>query len=269
MPLSPIDFSHTEKPRQIQENMIAYMRLFADLPGMNMYDAESFWFVCNKSAPGDIVLRANWPVDRPEERIDALFEQVGQHIDHIGWMVFPGDQPSDLGKRLEARGMPGGPGGNWLWTDLASLGAGPSVPDNFRIAQVRDDQMMAEWVKVSEVGFGGGELSCFYDAYARHGYGPDAISLHYTGYLDDTPVTSGTLLDAGGWATIYDISTPPDFRRQGFGGAITHALMREIRNRGYADTWIWSSNMAKSLYRQLGYVDADFGVREHGWRKQP
>ncbi|MDQ5851930.1 MAG: GNAT family N-acetyltransferase, partial [Chloroflexota bacterium] len=161
----------------------------------------------------------------------------------------------------------GGPGGNWLWADLTSLGAGPVIPALFHIEQIRDDQTMAEWVRVSEAGFGQ-ELGCFYDAYARHGYGPDACSLHYIGYLDATPVTSGTLLDAGGGATIYDVSTPLAFRRQGVGGALTHALMREIRNRGHAETWMWSSNMAKSVYQRLGYVDADFGLREHVWEQR-
>src|SRR5262249_24074451 len=126
--------------------------------------------------------------------------------------------------------------------------------------------MMAEWVRASEAGFGG-ELGCFYDAYAHHGYGAEAFSLHYIGYLDDVPVTSGTLLDAGGTATIYDVSTPPAFRAQGFGGGLTHSLMGKIRQRCYADTWIWSSDLAQSLYRKLGYVDADFGLREHKWRK--
>jgi hypothetical protein len=50
--LSPLDLSGTEKPRQIQENLIADLRLFAGLPGMTLYDAESFWFVSNTSAPG-------------------------------------------------------------------------------------------------------------------------------------------------------------------------------------------------------------------------
>jgi ribosomal protein S18 acetylase RimI-like enzyme len=162
--------------------------------------------------------------------------------------------------------MLGGPGGNWLWADLASLRSAPSMPANFHIEQVRDDQAMAKWVRISEIGFGG-ELGCFYDAYTRHGYGPDAFSLHYIGYLSDTPVTSGTLLDAGGTASIYDVSTPPAFRGQGFGGALTYALMQEIRKRGYADTWIWSSNMARSVYQKLGYVDTDFGMREHTWHK--
>jgi GNAT superfamily N-acetyltransferase len=266
MASSPLDFSRTDKPRRIQANMIAYMRLFAGLPNTAIHDAETFWFICNSGAPGKVILRAQLSDDDPEAAIDAVFAQVTQHTDEIDWMVFPVDQPTDLGKRLEARGIPGTPGGNWLWADLNALGATPAVAGNFRIERVRDDQAMAAWVKISGEGFGG-DVAIFYDAYARHGYGEDAFSLHYIGYLNETPVTSGTLLDAGGWATIYDVSTPPVFRGQGFGGAITHFLMREIRSRGYADTWIWSSNIAKSLYQSLGFVDADFGMREHSWCK--
>ncbi|MEO8394681.1 MAG: GNAT family N-acetyltransferase, partial [Chloroflexota bacterium] len=215
---------------------------------------------------GNSILRARWSDEEAEQRLGDLFAEIGQHIDQIDWMVYPGDQPSDLGKRLEARGMPGGRGGNWLWMSLATLGARPAVPDGFRTEQVRDDAMMLEWLHATEAGFGGDE-SIFYAAYARHGYGVDAFSLHYIGYLDDIAVTSATLLDAGGCAAIYDVSTPPEFRGQGFGGAITHTLMREIQRRGYPESWMWSSDMAKSIYRKLGYVDVDFGVREHRWRK--
>jgi len=246
---------------------MAYMRLFAGLTGTAMYDAESFWFVSNTSAPGNMVLRTRLEASRTEEQIDALLEQIGQYSDQIDWLVFPHDQPADLEKRLEARGMPGGSGGNWLWTDLTSLGANTTVPDHFRIEQVRNDQMLSEWVCVSEMGFGS-ELAMFYDVYARHGYGPDAFSLHYIGYADDTPVTSGTLLDAGGCATIYDVSTPPAFRHQGFGRAITHTLMQQIRNLGYADTWIWPSQMTKRVYQKLGYIEVDFGLREHSWYRR-
>jgi len=80
-------------------------------------------------------------------------------------------------------------------------------------------------------------------------------------------VTFGTLLDAGGGASIYDVSTPPEYRGKGFGGVMTHDLMQQIRDRGYHETWIWSSNMAQGLYRKLGFVDADFGLREYAWHK--
>ncbi len=151
--------------------------------------------------------------------------------------------------------------------ELAKLGSSPAVAEGFHVEQVRDDAGMLAWLHATEAGFGGDE-SIFYAAYARHGYGADAFSLHYIGYLDDVTVTSATLLDAGGCAAIYDVSTPPEFRGRGFGGAITHALMGEIQRRGYAESWMWSSDMAKSVYRKLGYVDVDFGLREHTWRKK-
>ena len=266
MASSLLDLSGSEIPSHIQNNLIAYMRLFAGLPGVTLHDADSFWFISNKPAPGNIMLRAHWPPDRADQYIDATLERIGLLTDELDWFVFPGDQPADLNQRLEARGMPAGRGGYWLWTDLTALVPAPPVPDNFRIERVRDHHMMAEWVRVSEAGFGV-EVPIFYDAYARHGYGADAFSLHYIGYLDDMPVTSVTLLDAGGAASIYDLSTPPAFRGHGFGGALTHALMRQIHHRGYADTWIWSSDMAQTLYRQLGFIDADFGLRSHIWQR--
>lgn len=260
-----LNLTQSGKSRQIQANMIAYMRLFKDVAGIFIHEnAETFWAV-SESAPGTAIYRASFPEHRAEESIDALFEQVSQHVDQIDWMVYPGDQPADLNQRLEARGMPGGPGGNWLWANLESM-ATPAMPDGFHVERVRDDHMMAEWIRMSEAGFGS-TYPHFYDAYSRHGYGSDAFSLHFIGYQGDIPVTSGTLLDAGGTASLYDISTPPALRGQGFGSAITAFLMREIRRRVYADTWIWASNMAKSAYQKLGYVDADFGMREHTWHK--
>ncbi len=266
MTASPLNLMGSIQPAQVQENMISYMRLFAGLPGVITYDADLFWIVSNLPAPGNAILRTSWSENNLEEKIDKLFEQVSEYTNHIDWLIFPGDSPDNLGEHLEARGMPGGKAGNWLLADLTSLCPDPPVPDHFHIEQVHNDRMMAEWVQVSEAGFKE-DLALFYQAYARHGYGPDAFSLHYTGYLNDTPVTSGTLLDSGGSAAIYDISTPPAFRGQGFGGAITHSIMKEIRQRGYDETWIWSSNIGKSVYQKLGYVDADFGQREHVWHK--
>ena len=261
-----LDLSGSGLQAQIQANMMAYMRLFAGLPGMYMRDDQVFWFVSNRPAPGDCILKAHWPEDdQLEARIDRLFAEVGQHLQRIDWLLFPSDQPASLGSRLEARGMPGSPGGNWLGADLSTQPLN-EVRAGFEVERVRDDRGVADWLSLSEQGFEE-ELDCYYDAYARHGYGPRAASSHYIGHQDGVPVTSATLLDAGGTAAIYDLSTPPEQRRQGFGAAITLALLQEIRQRGYAQTWIWSSNRARSLYKKLGFHDADFGIREHTWKK--
>ena len=103
------------------------------------------------------------------------------------------------------------------------------------------------------------------DAYARHGFGPQAISLHYIGYLHDEPVTSATLLLAGGIAGIWDVSTPPALRGQGFGSAITMHMLHQAYERGYQHAWVWSSKIGKRVYERVGFVAADFGVREYQW----
>jgi GNAT superfamily N-acetyltransferase len=261
-----LNLTATEKSAQIQENLVTYMRLFAGLPGITMRDDDAFWCICHRGAPGDGILRARWPEEGVEDQIDRLLEQVGALTSEIGWMVFPCDRPATLGQRLATRGMPVSTAGNWLWADLTSLALPPAVSSDFRIEPVQDDAAMAAWVQASEAGFGG-ELLWFYEAYSRHGYAPRAASRHFIGYLGDIPVTSGTLLEAGSCASIYDVSTLPEYRRHGFGGALSYYLMAQIQAMGYPETWIWSSNLGLSVYRKLGFVDADFGIREYAWRK--
>jgi GNAT superfamily N-acetyltransferase len=253
---------------QIQENLIAYFRVFAGLPGTTFVEQDVAWFVNAKAEPGNHILRARLADDSTERRIDEIIGQISQHTDQIDWLVFPGCRPADLGMRLAARGMETGPGGIWMLADLAaSPPSAPSAPAHFHIRQVIDITMLKQWQQISAQGFGG-DTQIYYDAYARHGFGTNACSVHYIGYLGEQPVTSATLLVAGGIASVYDVSTPPAWRRQGFGGAITAAALHEACRRGYQSAWIWSSQMGQGVYRQRGFAAADVGVREYRWRKR-
>jgi GNAT superfamily N-acetyltransferase len=251
----------------MQANLVAYFGQFAGLPGVTFVDTDVTWFVNARGEPDNHVLRTNITGDSIDRRIDEIIGQFGQHTDQIDWLVFPGCRPADLGKRLEARGMQSGPGGIWMLADLTSLPGAPAGPANFHVEPVRDTTALEIWRHISAQGFGG-DTQIYYDAYARHGFAADAFSLHYIGYVGDQPATSSTLLLAGGIASVYDVSTPPALRRQGYGGAITFAMLAEARARGYQHAWIWSSQMGQSVYRKLGFVAADFGVREYRWRKR-
>ncbi|MFL5800357.1 MAG: GNAT family N-acetyltransferase [Roseiflexaceae bacterium] len=251
---------------QMQENMLAYFRLFAGLPGITLVDEDVFWLVSAQGEPGNQILQARLPRDSAEGRIDAIFDQIGQCTDHIDWMVFPSCQPADLGTRLEACGMLGGPGGTWMVTELPAQPNLLPVSDRFRIEQVRTRAMLDTWKQISTMGFGV-DVQIHADVYVRHGFGADAFSLHYIGYLDDDPVTSATLLLAGGIAGIWDVSTPPALRGQSFGSAITLYMLHEAHARGYLHAWVWSSKMGKRVYERVGFLAADFGIREYQWHK--
>jgi GNAT superfamily N-acetyltransferase len=267
MSASHVRSSATRTVDQIQENMLAYFRLFVDLPGIMFGSEDVFWFINAKAEPGNHTLRTRLPSSAAERRIDQIIDQIGQYTDHLDWLVFPRCQPGDLGTRLEARGMSGGPGGTWMVADLTSLSILFSTPERFRIAYVRNLELLDRWQRVSAAGFGF-DAHIYYNAYARHGFGAEAISLHYIGYLHDEPVTSATLLLAGGIAGIWDVSTAPSFRGQGYGSAITLAMMQEAHARGYQHAWVWSSTLGKRVYSKIGFVAADFGIREYQWKKR-
>lgn len=162
-----------------------------------------------------------------------------------------------------------------MLADLAALPDAPDAPDGFRVEQVRDTDGLARWLHVSRTGFGhevdpseSVEEQPFYAAYRRHGFGPDALALHYIGFVNDAPVTAATLLLADGIAGLYNVSTPPSLRRQGYGSAISRAMMVEAQKRGYKDTFVWSSPMGKGVYSRIGYVHADIGMREYCCQKR-
>lgn len=286
MPLTPLHPVNRETVDRIQQNLIAYFRLFAGLPGITFVEEDVIW-IASEGLPGNLVLQTRISDDTVDRGIDEILSRIGQYTDSIDWFVFPGCRPADLGTRLAARGTEdaggpwrlfgkiGGPGGAWMVADLTCLPAVPSVSDGFRIEYVHDHNMLEAWARISSEGFGHDahllekmEDFPFYDAYARHGFGPDAFSLRYIGYMDDRAVTSSTLLLAGGIAGIFDVATPPSLRRRGFGGAITRAMMQEAQERGYRHAYVWSSPMGRGVYGDVGFVAVDIGMREYQWQKR-
>ncbi len=264
---------------RLQQNFITYFRLFAGLPGITFNEGTVIWNASH-GAPGSLVFSTRLADVDVDQQIDATLQEIGKHTDAVDWMIFPGCRPTDLGERLRQRGAAGGPngewmlygniggpGGNWMWADLTTLSA-PPTPNGFQVKQVINQAMFDEWTAINAKGFGADDYSAFHAAYSRHGFGPEAQAIHFIGYLGEEAVTSATLLVAGDSASVYNVSTPTAWRRQGFGGAITHAALQAARARGYRDTWIWASNLGKSVYAKLGFVLTDFGIREYQWKKR-
>lgn len=259
------DMRSSDLPRQIQANLIAYMRLFAGLPGVTVRsDDELFWIINNQPAPGNFVLRTNAPSVGFREWLTGKLDAIAPLTEYLEWFVFPNDQPANLNTLF---GRPGGMAGNWLYGSLADL---PVIvaPPAFKVRQVTSDDQLAQWIDANQRGFGV-NLPNFHAAYRRHGYGADAFSLHFTGVVDDEPVTTGTLLVAGGCAAVYDISTAPALRGRGYGTAITRSMLEIARTLGYSDSWIWSSDQGLRVYASLGFVAVDFGIRVHTFYLNP
>jgi GNAT superfamily N-acetyltransferase len=267
----------TISAQSIQDNFITYFRIFAGLPDTTFVEDESGAWITSP-APGSQVMKTNFAADSAAAQIDDTLRRVGQDVDAIDWMIWPGDQPDDLGEQLAKAGAANGEWtlygnqgdepGTWLAIDLETLAERPPVATDFRVERVRNAEQFEVWADINARGFGSTDYSAFRAAYLRHGFGDDAQAIHFVGFAGDQPVTSSTLLIAGGSACAYNISTPKELRGQGYGSAVTHATLLAARKRGYSHSWIWSSPMGRSVYQKLGFVITDFGIREYQWKKR-
>lgn len=272
--------SHTTgaiSAKSVQQNFITYFRIFAGLPGIPYTEDDYVAWIACEGVPGSSVLKTHFSSDASAQ-IDDTLRRVGQHVGAVDWMVWPDDQPQDLGVQLAKAsaangqwmlyGNQGGETGTWMVIDLAGLAERVPVATDFRVERVHNEEQFGVWADINARGFGGGDYNAFRAAYLRHGFGDDAQAIHFVGFAGDQPVTSSTLLIAGGSASAYNISTPTELRRQGYGSAITHATLLAARERGYRSSWIWSSDLGRSLYQKLGFVITDFGIREYQWKKR-
>ena len=267
--------AHTD---QVQRNLIEYHRLFAEVPGISFVDEDVVYIAC-QGLPESKVIRTKFTNRDLSQRIERTLDDIGRTTASVDWLVFPGCEPTDLGKQLikhgegaadgwQLIGEVGGPGGIWMLGDLTSLSVEPIVSPDFHVIRVRSEAQLDEWERINLKGFGSSDYQVLYGAFSRHGLGPDSKALHYIGYLDNEPVTSATLFLAAGIAGIYNVSTPEAFRRQGFGSAVTHAALQDAQQGGYRTAFLQSSGLGKGVYGNLGFATTDFGIREYAWKKR-
>jgi GNAT superfamily N-acetyltransferase len=247
-----------------QENIAAYYRRFVGLDGVVFHqDDHVEWFASKPGPTGSHVGRFH-----AEDNIDAAIDQViadmSAQARRWDWPVYRTCRPRDLGERLLRKGAKPGrvP---WLLADLDLLST-EAPPDGFSVRRVDSPEMMAEWSQVSAAGFEMTMEACkiYHDAYLQHLAKTDNNAIHLIGYHDGKPVTSSTLLIAGGIAGIYDISTPPEHRRRGFGSAITVATLNLARAKGERHVCCMASEMGLPIYARLGF-NTHVDIPEYRW----
>jgi len=154
----------------------------------------------------------------------------------VDWYLFLPRSPADLPRRLQHRGLvPGST--RWLLTELATLPSPPSMPPSFRIEVAESSLAMDAWRGASAAGFGVSEAAGqrYHDVYVGQPRSSENVELrrHHVGYLKDVPVSSSTLLLAGGIACMWDVSTVPEHRRKGYGACLTRVGLDDARRKGY------------------------------------
>jgi ribosomal protein S18 acetylase RimI-like enzyme len=80
----------------------------------------------------------------------------------------------------------------------------------------------------------------------------DGLAL-YVGRVGGRAVSTAIGLTVGAEVGIFDVATPPEHRRRGYGGALTTRAARDGFAAGADLAWLQSSAIGESTYRRLGF----------------
>ena len=75
----------------------------------------------------------------------------------------------------------------------------------------------------------------------------------YLGLVEGRSASTAVGFAVDGSVGIFNVATPPEHRRRGYGGAVTAHAAREAFARGADLAWLQSSTMGESVYRGLGF----------------
>lgn len=273
----------------VQENLFDLFRAMATHLGGELEEAAGssrhFSFPTNPMFKG--VWNTRLSSDNLEETIEetiAWFEARG--APYFFWWTGPGTTPSDLGQRLQARGLLdmaeqqqelaaglkqtdlGAPG---MVADLGSVNEAllAQVPAGFTIEEVRDEPALYAFKKVFVETYEIPEYTgqAWVDATLKIGIGKTPWRM-YVGRLDGQAVATNMLFNGAGVASVYAVATVPAARGKGIGSAITLKPLLEAREMGYRFAVLFSSEMGVRVYERIGFRLTAARINRYLWREK-
>ena len=172
------------------------------------------------------------------------------------WYVTPFTTPAAVGETLAACGLVREELAN-MAIALAALPETASVPAECTIEEVYGAERFDVWGRTYVTGLGmppamaAGALATL----RRMPSGPGTLLRRYLARLGGEPVASATLFLGGGAAGIYNVATLPAARGRGIATAVTLAALREGQAQGARVGVLHPSEMARSVYRRLGFAE--------------
>jgi N-acetylglutamate synthase len=189
-------------------------------------------------------------LDGVTERIEEILVRPG-----IPWLLVTTAETTDAlepiirGLRLKSSGtLPG-----MLWEPLPlSVPPSPAGPEIRRVEGTNDVRTLS---RTMMQGFEAppGLMDPWAEAVITAGLPPSVKRGWYIGYVRDRPTCTAVRFSTRDIAGIYGVSTLPEFRRRGFGAAITYRAAIDGREEGCRESYLQSSPSGRPAYENIGY----------------
>jgi N-acetylglutamate synthase len=145
---------------------------------------------------------------------------------------------------------------------------GPGRSDELEIRQVSGSDEVGDFLRTGASGFG--TPPSYFDVWRAGilagGSVPWSRGANYLGYVGGRPVATSIRIRTGDIAGIYFVSTIPEFRRRGFGEAMTRRAIVDGRSTGCTMAYLQASKMGRPIYERMGFLV----IEEYSeWKAKP
>ena len=226
-------------------------------PGMRVIKTNDLVLV-DSGLPCDtfnFVCRSRLAQDTARERIRATIDHFAAAGRPFSWWLNPGDQPLELGEFLLDAGLQRAETELAMAADLGKLRHSEHSPDGLQIRRVRTAAQLRDFANILAANWAppNSEVLRFYELTASALLANDSALWQYVGYLGEAPVATAELTMGGGVVGLYNVCTQVDYRRRGFGTALTLIPLLDARAHGYLTAVLQASTDGASVYTRVGF----------------
>ncbi|MCE7981128.1 MAG: GNAT family N-acetyltransferase [Caldilinea sp. CFX5] len=203
----------------------------------------------------NVICRARLTSEEAPARIAATLAHFGQVKRPFSWWVGPVDQPANLGALLVAAGLAEAETELAMAVDLAQLQVANLAPAGLVIRRAQTPTELADFAQVMAANWNppDPEVLRHYQRAAAPLLSVTSPLWFYVGYLDGKAVAAAELTVGGGVVGLYSICTLVDYRRRGFGMALTLRLLLDARAAGYGVGVLQAGAEGVRIYERIGF----------------
>jgi GNAT superfamily N-acetyltransferase len=244
---------------EIEDNLFAFFRAMADLPGGQLVDDGRIVRVRTglPSPTHNSIGRARLSPDEVDDAVAEVAAWYRERDARFFWWTGPQSTPADLDDRLVAAGLQaferGSPG---MAMRLADADEAAAYPPGVSVDEVHGEAALREWARLfcGAHGTPPPAAESWVEAARRVDFSPLPWK-DWVARLDGEPAGLALTFVGGGALGLYAIGTLPAARRRGVGTALTLVPMLSARDEGVTVAILHSTPEGEQLYPRLGFQE--------------
>jgi len=196
----------------------------------------------------------NTSAETIEEEIDTVKSFFKQQGVSWYWVVGPGQEPAEIGKRLERHGLTYDPPD--LPAMVARLPAAHVTIDpaiHVRRANNTNDLKAASYIRRISFQFPEGAADHYFEDMPDDWLNNESVRLYLASVGKNPPAAIGALILGAGAPGVYVMATLPEWERRGLGRAILSHLLSDAREMGFHHIILTASGKGFPLYQKFGF----------------